>query len=267
MNNDYLANYGGPGIAYEDCWREFTVWPIDLVKALRRENIEINSVIDFGAADGRWLQELRELYGKPNLRVQGIELVLDYFPDAADFVTKGRIQDWQPKQFDLAFITALGYLQQQEIEVFMEKLSGCCTYLIPHMECWDSWRFRKDGLAEPEENTLWCLADWEIFFANYGWQLIYSDYFFIFKNSGTRPKQPTNFMFTYLNAQTLTYGDLRLEYDRQGILFVHGEPSIEQLHTIQTEFVTKRFCFAQKPNSGKWVLENGWWCSKFYDIY
>lgn len=267
MHNNYLANYGGPGIAYEDCWRDFTVWPLDLVKALQGQDFSINSVIDFGAADGRWLQEFCELYGKTTLRVQGIELVLDYFPDAADFVAQGRIQDWQPRQFDLAFITALGYLQQAEIENFMEKISSCCTYLLPYMECWDSWRFRKDGLSKPEEKTLWCLPDWGVFFGNYGWELVYSDYFFIFKNTGNRPKAKKPFLFQYLNAHKLRYDNLQLEYNQQGILFIKGQTTAEQQRTISKEFVAKRFCFEQKPILGKWTLENGWWRSKIYDIY
>lgn len=267
MNNNYLANYGGPGIAYEDCWRDFTVWPLDLLQALQTNAITINSVIDFGAADGRWLLEFKELCGQSELRIKGIELVRDYFPTAADFVEQGRIQDWQAEQFDLAFITALGYLERSELDSFMEKLSTTCTYLVPHMECWDTWRFRKDGLAEPEEKTLWCLADWENFFASYGWQQIHADYFYIFKNTGRKPKLGREFLFRYLNAQSLLYENLELNYDQDGMLTIKGSPSANQVRIIKEQFVAKRFCFEHKPPLGKWFLSNGRWYSEIYDIY
>lgn len=267
MDKEYLKNYGGPGISYEESWRDFTVWPVDLVKALQQQGLHINSIIDFGAADGRWLNEFRELYAKPMLKVSGVELVLEYFPHAAEFVRQGRIQDWQPESFDMAFITALAYLDEQELHCFMKKISAKCKYFVPHMECWDTWRFRKDGLSLPEEKTLLCLADWEILFANYGLKKIYSDYFYIFENTGNIAIPPQKFLFEYKDAHNLVYDNLAISYDQQGALLVKGQASIEQLQVINEQFVAKRYCFEEKPPSGKWTYENNLWCSKFYDIY
>ena len=267
MDKEYLKNYGGPGISYEQSWRDFTIWPVDLIKALREQNISINSIIDFGAADGRWLNEFCDLYGNQNLKVSGVELVLEYFPHAAEFVKQGRIQDWQPEHFDLAFITALAYLDKQELERFMIKIAASCKYFVPHMECWDTWRFRKDGLQLPEEKTLMCLADWDICFANYGFKKIYSDYFYIFENTGSIALQPQEFLFKYKDAYSLDYDNLSICYNDQGVLIVNGQPTIEQMHVIHEQFVAKRYCFKEKPPTGKWSYENGLWCSKFYDIY
>lgn len=267
MNKEYLANYGGPGISYEQCWREFTVLPNDLAKALRVKKFNIQSVIDFGAADGRWLQEFRDAYALENLRMKGIELVEDYFAAAPEFVEQGSIQEWKSEKFDLAFITALAYLERVEVERFMNKLSASCSYLVPHMEFWDSWRFRKDELSKPEEKTLWCVSDWDRFFSNYGWERVYSDYFYIYKNTGKKPRNARKFLFEYVDECSLKYEKLQLSYNDEGYLIIKGKPTIPQTHLILEEFVAKRFCFESKPPVCSWTLENGLWCSKVYEIY
>jgi len=188
MDKEYFDNYDIKGGSYDETWLQFTIEPIDLMLIFDKLNIYINSVIDLGAADGRWLNELKEVC--EDLRVEGIEIYKDIIPKSmSKIITNADCLTHNFGKFDLGFFNGVAYFTEKELIKLFQKISKKCKYFAVNFETWDTIHNEYPKGILPEnlpEKTLRPYFWWVNFIYENNFDILYSDPFcFILKPSNS----------------------------------------------------------------------------------